>query len=220
MTNDRIGNIIASLTLEEKASLASGKSFWETQDIPAKGVPSIWLADGPHGLRKEDRLHIRENGGHSVKATCFPTASALACAWSPALARRVGAAIGRECRAHGVAVVLGPGVNIKRSPLCGRNFEYYSEDPLLAGKLAAGFIRGAEGEGVGTSLKHFAVNNQETLRMSVSAEVDERALHELYLRPFEIAVKEGAPSTVMCSYNRINGVYASENRMLLFCILW
>ena len=118
MTNDRIGNIIASLTLEEKASLASGKSFWETQDIPAKGVPSIWLADGPHGLRKEDRLHIRENGGHSVKATCFPTASALACAWSPALARRVGAAIGRECRAHGVAVVLGPGVNIKRSPLC------------------------------------------------------------------------------------------------------
>ena len=134
MTNDRIGNIIASLTLEEKASLASGKSFWETQDIPAKGVPSIWLADGPHGLRKEDRLHIRENGGHSVKATCFPTASALACAWSPALARRVGAAIGRECRAHGVAVVLGPGVNIKRSPLCGRNFEYYSEDPLLAGR--------------------------------------------------------------------------------------
>ena len=219
MTNDRIGNIIASLTLEEKASLASGKSFWETQDIPAKGVPSIWLADGPHGLRKEDRLHIRENGGHSVKATCFPTASALACAWSPALARRVGAAIGRECRAHGVAVVLGPGVNIKRSPLCGRNFEYYSEDPLLAGKLAAGFIRGAEGEGVGTSLKHFAVNNQETLRMSVSAEVDERALHELYLRPFEIAVKEGAPSTVMCSYNRINGVYASENRMLLTRIL-
>ena len=219
MTNDRIGTIIASLTLEEKASLASGKSFWETQDIPAKGVPSIWLADGPHGLRKEDRLHIRENGGHSVKATCFPTASALACAWSPALARRVGAAIGRECRAHGVAVVLGPGVNIKRSPLCGRNFEYYSEDPLLAGKLAAGFIRGAEGEGVGTSLKHFAVNNQETLRMSVSAEVDERALHELYLRPFEIAVKEGAPSTVMCSYNRINGVYASENRMLLTRIL-
>lgn len=137
----------------------------------------------------------------------------------PALARRVGAAIGRECRAHGVAVVLGPGVNIKRSPLCGRNFEYYSEDPLLAGKLAAGFIRGAEGEGVGTSLKHFAVNNQETLRMSVSAEVDERALHELYLRPFEIAVKEGAPSTVMCSYNRINGVYASENRMLLTRIL-
>ena len=131
----------------------------------------------------------------------------------------MGAAIGRECRAHGVAVVLGPGVNIKRSPLCGRNFEYYSEDPLLAGKLAAGFIRGAEGEGVGTSLKHFAVNNQETLRMSVSAEVDERALHELYLRPFEIAVKEGAPSTVMCSYNRINGVYASENRMLLTRIL-
>lgn len=219
MTNEQIQAIIAALTLEQKASLASGKSFWETQDIPAKGIPSVWLADGPHGLRKEDRLHVRENGGHSVKATCFPTASALACAWDPALTRRVGAAIAQECIAHGVAVVLGPGVNIKRSPLCGRNFEYYSEDPLLAGKLAAGFIRGVEENGVGACLKHFAVNNQETLRMSISAEVDERALHEIYLKPFEIAVKEGAPSTVMCSYNRINGTYASENKTLLTDIL-
>ena len=202
MTNDRIGNIIASLTLEEKASLASGKSFWETQDIPAKGVPSIWLADGPHGLRKEDRLHIRENGGHSVKATCFPTASALACAWSPALARRVGAAIGRECRAHGVAVVLGPGVNIKRSPLCGRNFEYFSEDPCLAGEMAAAHIRGVQSQNVGTSLKHFAANNQEYRRMTSSSQVDERTLREIYFPAFERAVKKAQPWTVMCSYNR------------------
>ena len=219
MTNDRIGNIIASLTLEEKASLASGKSFWETQDIPAKGVPSIWLADGPHGLRKEDRLHIRENGGHSVKATCFPTASALACAWSPALARRVGAAIGRECRAHGVAVVLGPGVNIKRSPLCGRNFEYFSEDPYLAGKLAAAQVRGVQSWDVGTSVKHYAANNQEYRRMTCSSDMSERTLREIYLAPFETIVKEARPWTLMCSYNKLNGVFASENPHTLTEIL-
>ena len=219
MTNDRIGNIIASLTLEEKASLASGKSFWETQDIPAKGVPSIWLADGPHGLRKEDRLHIRENGGHSVKATCFPTASALACAWSPALARRVGAAIGRECRTHGVAVVLGPGVNIKRSPLCGRNFEYFSEDPYLAGKLAAAQVRGVQSWDVGTSVKHYAANNQEYRRMTCSSDMSERTLREIYLAPFETIVKEARPWTLMCSYNKINGVFASENPHTLTEIL-
>ena len=219
MTSLHIHELILSLTLEEKASLASGQSFWETQSIPAKGVPSVFFADGPHGVRREEPKNRRKNGGHSVKATCFPTASALACAWDVQLCGEVGRAVAHECKAHGVAVILGPGVNIKRSPLCGRNFEYYSEDPLLAGTLAAGFIRGAQGEGVGTSLKHFAVNSQETLRMSISAEVDERALREVYLKPFEIAVKEGRPSTVMCSYNRVNGVYASENKKLLTDIL-
>ena len=214
-----IETTLKSLTQEEKIQLVGGKNFWQTADFPEKGVRSLWLSDGPHGLRKEDIKHAKENGGHSVKATCFPPECTLACSWSEELVFKVGEAIAKECIANDVDVILGPGVNIKRSPLCGRNFEYYSEDPLLAGKLAAAMIRGAEQQGIGTSLKHFAVNNQETLRMSISAEVDERALHETYLKPFEIAVKEGRPSTVMCSYNRVNGTYASENATLLTDVL-
>lgn len=215
MNDNEIKALIETLTLAEKVSLLSGCDAWQTQAIASKGIESIWVSDGPHGLRKEDLKHARQNGGHSVKATCFPPEAALACSWSTQLVADVGKAIAEECKAQGVSVLLGPGVNIKRSPMCGRNFEYYSEDPYLAGKLAAAMIKGVEGEGVGTSLKHFAVNNQETLRMSISAEVDERALNEVYLKPFEIAVKEGKPSTVMCSYNRVNGVYSSENKALL-----
>ncbi|MEG1924534.1 MAG: glycoside hydrolase family 3 N-terminal domain-containing protein [Ruthenibacterium sp.] len=209
---------LQSLTTAEKAMLVSGMDAWQTQKIEGK-AESIFMADGPHGLRKEDKKHAKQNGGFSVKATCFPPETTLACAWNPELVSAVGKAIAEECKANGVSVLLGPGANIKRSPLCGRNFEYYSEDPLLAGKLGAAMIRGIENEGVGASLKHFAVNNQETLRMSITAEVDPRALHEIYLRPFEIAVKEGKPSTVMCSYNRVNGVYSSENKELLTDIL-
>ena len=211
--------IIAKLNLEQKCALLSGAGTFTTRGCPKAGIPSITLSDGPNGVRKQAGAADQLGLNPSVPATCFPTAATVACSWDPALGEQLGRAMGEEAAAQEVSVLLGPGLNTKRSPLCGRNFEYYSEDPLLAGKLAAGFIRGAEGEGVGTSLKHFAVNNQETLRMSVSAEVDERALHEVYLKPFEIAVKEGAPSTVMCSYNRINGVYASENKLLLTQIL-
>ena len=220
MTEDaQIEQILSSLTLKEKASLCSGATFWNTTALPERGIPSVRMSDGPTGLRKEDPEHAKENGGPSVKAICFPTEPALACSWDPALTDAVGQAIGAECRAQGVTTLLAPGVNIKRSPLCGRNFEYYSEDPLLAGTLACGMIRGLKKQGVGCSLKHFAVNNQETLRMTISSELDERALHEIYLRPFEIAVRQAAPSTVMCSYNRINGVYSSENKQLLTDIL-
>ena len=216
---EKIESVLQSLTLEEKASLCSGLTSWTTEPIEAKGVPSVFMADGPTGLRKEDPEHTAENDGPTVKATCFPTEATLACSWDAGLARAVGEAIGAECRAQGVTTLLAPGVNIKRSPLCGRSFEYYSEDPLLSGKMASGFIQGLKKHGVGCSLKHFAANNQETLRMSISSEVDERALHELYLRAFEIAVKEAKPSTVMCSYNRINGVYSADNRQLLTEIL-
>lgn len=219
MTERQLDAFVKRLTLKEKASLMSGRDFWQTKPLPDKGVWPLRLSDGPHGLRKEDLKNAKENGGHSVKATCFPTAAALACSWDEELAEQVGAAIAEECRSHGVGVLLGPGVNIKRSPLGGRNFEYFSEDPLAAGKMGAAMIRGIQKRGVGASLKHFAVNNQETLRMTISAEVDERALREIYLKPFEIAVKEGKPATVMCSYNRINGVYASQNKMLLTDIL-
>lgn len=208
-----------ALTLEEACGLLSGADFWRTKALPEKQVPSVRLADGPHGLRVEDHRHVKQNGGHSVPATCFPTAGALACAWSPALAGAVAGAIAEECRAHGVSVLLGPGVNIKRSPLCGRNFEYFSEDPLLAGRLAAAYIAGMQEKGVAASLKHFALNSQERGRMRVSAEVDERALREVYLKPFELAVKQSRPATVMASYNRVNGTHATQNKNLLTDIL-
>jgi len=215
----KLEQILSTLTLEEKASLCSGLNSWETKPITAKGVPSVFMADGPTGLRKEDLAHTQQNGGPSVRATCFPTEATIACAWDEQLTMQVGRAIGAECRANGVTTLLAPGVNMKRSPLCGRNFEYYAEDPLLAGKLAVGFIKGLQQQGVGCSLKHFAANSQETLRMSVSSEIDERALHEIYLRAFEIAVKQAAPSTLMCSYNKINGCYSADNHELLTSIL-
>ena len=211
--------ISARLTLAERIAIGSGASFWTTRPMPSINLPSITLSDGPHGLRGQG-----EGGDHlglhaSSTATCFPTAGALASAWDVELAAEVGAAIGREAVDQGVNVVLGPGVNMKRNPLCGRNFEYFSEDPHLSGKLAAAWIRGLQSTGTGASLKHFALNNQELKRMTTDVRVDERALHEYYLPAFEIAVKEGDPATVMCAYNRVEGVYCSDNRRLLTGIL-
>jgi beta-glucosidase len=211
--------LLAELTLEEKASLLDGADFWRTQPVERLRIPGIMVTDGPHGLRKqaEGADHLGLNA--SVPATCFPPASGLASTWDVELLGRVGAALGRECRAAEVSVLLGPGVNMKRSPLCGRNFEYFSEDPALAGDLAAALANGIQSQGVGTSLKHFAANNQETDRMTVSAEVDERTMREIYFPAFERVVTQAQPWTIMCSYNRINGVYASENRWLLTDVL-
>ncbi|MFF3372270.1 glycoside hydrolase family 3 C-terminal domain-containing protein [Streptomyces sp. NPDC002680] len=209
----------AALSLEEKASLLSGGDFWSTQPLDRAGVRAVVLTDGPHGIRRqmEGTDHL---GFHaSEPATCFPPAVAVGSGWDTELAARVGEAVGREARAHGVAVVLGPGVNIKRSPLCGRNFEYYSEDPLLSGVLGAAFVRGMQTQGVAATVKHFAANNQETDRMRVSADVDERTLREIYLAAFERVVTEARPVAVMAAYNRINGVPASESRRLLTEIL-
>ncbi|WP_342767485.1 glycoside hydrolase family 3 protein [Calidifontibacter indicus] len=210
-----ISALVARLTLEEKASLCSGSDFWHTQGIDRLGIPAIMLTDGPHGLRKQagesDHLGLND----SVPATCFPSAAGLGSTWDRDLLRRVGEALGAEAQANDVAVVLGPGINMKRSPLCGRNFEYFAEDPYLAGELAAPMVEGVQSRGVGTSLKHFAVNNQETDRMRVDAVVDERTLREIYLPAFEKVVTRAKPWTVMCSYNRINGTYASQHRWLL-----
>jgi beta-glucosidase len=216
---EKAKKLVAQMTLEEKASLCSGKDCWTLKPIERLELHSVMMCDGPHGLRKQigetDNLGI----GDSLPSTCFPTASALACSFDVALAYEVGEAIGEECLQEEVSVILGPGVNMKRSPHCGRNFEYYSEDPLLSGELAAEFIKGVQSTGVGTSLKHFAVNNQERRRMTVNAVVDERTLRETYLKAFEIAVKKGKPKTVMCAYNRLNGEYCSENQELLTKIL-
>jgi len=210
---------VSALTLQQKASLLSGRDFSSTKPIEDAGVPSIVLTDGPHGVRKQagpaDHLGIN----NSEPATCFPPAVAVGSSWDPEIAAQVGAAAGREAHALGVSVLLGPGINIKRSPLCGRNFEYYSEDPYLSGMLGAAHVRGQQAEGVAASVKHFAANNQETERMRVSADVDERTLREIYLPAFERVVTDAAPATVMCSYNKINGVYASENRWLLTDLL-
>ncbi|HEY5515034.1 MAG TPA: glycoside hydrolase family 3 C-terminal domain-containing protein [Pengzhenrongella sp.] len=211
--------LLAELTLEEKAALLDGSDFWHTEPVERLGVPAIMVTDGPHGLRKQTEDPDHGGIGAAVPATCFPPATALGSTWDVDLLARIGAALGDECRAEQVAVLLGPGVNMKRSPLCGRNFEYFSEDPLLAGELGAALVRGVQSRGVGTSVKHFAANNQETQRMSVSAEVDERTLREIYLPAFERVVTSAQPWTVMCSYNRINGVYASENRWLLTDVL-
>jgi beta-glucosidase len=207
------------LSLEQKAALLSGRDFWSTQPFEAAGVPSIVLTDGPHGVRRQagqfDHLGLHD----AVPATCFPPAVTVGSSWDPGVAGRIGAAVGREARALGVHIALGPGVNIKRSPLCGRNFEYYSEDPLLAGLLGAAHVQGQQGQGVGASVKHFAANNQETDRMLVSADVDERTLREIYLPAFEHIVTQAQPATVMCAYNKINGVYAAQNRWLLTSVL-
>jgi beta-glucosidase len=210
---------ISQLTLEQKASLLSGKDFWTTKNIDEVGIRSIMLTDGPHGVRMQagDADHLGIND--SVPSTCFPLAVAVGSSWNPAVAARLGAAVGNEGRALGVSVILGPGVNIKRSPLCGRNFEYYSEDPYLSGTLGAAHVTALQETGPGASVKHFAVNNQETERMRISADVDERTLREIYFPAFERVVTEAMPATVMCSYNKINGVYASRNRSLLTDVL-
>ncbi len=207
-------DLVEEMTLEEKAALASGQAFWTTEPVERLDLPSIWLADGPHGLRRTSSPGDIGMGG-SRPATCFPTAAGLAAAWDTSLVRRVGAALGEEAQAQDVQVVLGPGANIKRSPLGGRNFEYFSEDPILSGRMASAYIQGVQSEGVGTSLKHYVANNQEYHRMSTSAEVDERTLREMYLRSFEIPVKQADPWTVMVAYNRVNGTYATENDRLL-----
>ena len=210
---------IKELTLEEKCALLSGAETFKTRGMPKHGIPQIWLSDGPHGLRKQagESDHLGLNP--SVPATCFPTASAVANSWDAALGEEIGAALGEEAAAQEVSVLLGPGLNMKRNPLCGRSFEYFSEDPYLAGKLAAGYIRGIQSKGVAACPKHFAVNSQETRRMASDSVVDERTLREIYLTGFEIAVKEGHPRSIMSSYNLINGVYANENKHLLMDIL-
>jgi len=210
---------ISDLSLEEKASLTSGADFWRTTAVDRAGIPSIMLTDGPHGLRKQagdtDHLGIAA----SVPATCFPPAVGLGSSWDADLAERVGTALGVESAIEDVAVILGPGINIKRSPLCGRNFEYFSEDPVVSAVMGAALVRGIQSQGVGASLKHFAANNQETDRLRVSSDVDPRPLREIYLRAFQRVVQDARPWTVMCSYNRINGVYASEDPWLLTSVL-
>ena len=211
--------LISQLTLEEKAGLCSGADFWHTKAVERLGIPASMVSDGPHGLRKQDDKVDHLGVNDSIKAVCFPAASATAASFDKAMLTRMGEAIGDSCQHEGLSVVLGPAVNIKRSPLCGRNFEYFSEDPYLAGKLSAAFIHGVQSRNVGTSIKHFAANSQEHRRMSSSSEVDERTLREIYLPAFETAVKEEQPWTVMCSYNRLNGVFASENPWLLTDVL-
>lgn len=211
--------LVASLTLEEKVSLCLGSDFWHTRAVDRVGVPAVMMADGPHGLRKQPEAGDHVGIGGSTPATCFPTASALGSSWDADLVRQVGAAVGLEARAQDVALVLGPGINIKRSPLCGRNFEYLSEDPLLSGVLGAAIVEGMQSQGIGASVKHFAANNQETDRLRVSADVDERTLREIYLPAFERVVTQADPWTVMCAYNRVNGVHASQNRWLLTTVL-
>jgi beta-glucosidase len=219
MTPEKIKNLIAQMTLEEKAGLCSGADNWHTKPVERLGIPSIMMSDGPHGLRKQD-----VNAGHtsindSIQAVCFPTGCALASSFDRAILKTVGTALGNECQAEDVAVLLGPAINIKRSPLCGRNFEYYSEDPLLAGELAAAFVEGVQSKNVGTSVKHYLANNQETRRMSVSVEADERTMREIYMPAYEAAVKKAQPWTLMCSYNKISGVYAAENKKYLTDVL-
>ncbi len=214
----KYADLIKQMTLEEKASLCDGLSYWQSQPIERLGIPAINLNDGPHGIRKkgdpEDTPKGEKNLLKGVPAICFPTASATACSWDPELIYRMGVALGEECLQEKVSVILGPGVNMKRSPLCGRNFEYFSEDPLLAGEIAAGWINGVQSMNVGTSMKHFAANSQETRRMTIDSVMDERTLREIYLPAFEIAVKKAQPWTVMNAYNRLNGTYCSENKHL------
>ena len=212
-------DLIAQMTLEEKCYLLSGKDFWQTRSVERLGIPNMTLSDGPHGIRKQagegDQLGLNP----SLPATCFPTAAAIANSWDPALGEEIGEHLGAEAASQGVCVVLGPGLNVKRSPLCGRNFEYFSEDPYLSGKMAASYIRGIQKNGVSACPKHFAANSQELRRMASDSVMDERTLREIYLTGFEIAVKEGKAKSIMSSYNRINGVYANENPHLLQEIL-
>ena len=214
-----IEKILQQMTLEDKIALCSGENFWETKKYEQYGIPSLFMCDGPHGLRKQEDVADMLGVNESRKATCFPAEVTTAGSWDAELLAEIGAAIGEEAKEQGVGLVLGPGANLKRNPLCGRNFEYFSEGPYLAGKLAAGFIRGAEAQGISTSLKHFAVNSQEKSRFTSDSVLDERTLRELYLTAFEIAVKEGKPSTVMCAYPKLNGVHCSDNKRLLTDIL-
>lgn len=211
--------LIEKMTLEEKASLMSGRDFWQSQDIPAHNIPNMFLSDGPHGIRKQAEAADHLGLNASIPATCFPTAATVANSFNVKLAEEIGTALGEEAVAQKVNVLLGPGINMKRNPLCGRNFEYFSEDPYLAGKIAAGYIRGIQSNGISACVKHFACNNQEERRMVIDTIVDERTLREIYLTAFEIAVKEGKTKSIMSSYNMINGTHANENTHLLKDIL-
>ena len=211
--------ILQKLSLEQKCALLSGKNTWQTQDYPKQGVPAIWLSDGPNGLRKQAGAADHLGLNPSVPATCFPTAATMANSWDPALGEEVGRALGEETAANRVNVLLGPGLNVKRSPLCGRSFEYFSEDPYLSGKMAAAYVRGIQENGIAACPKHFAVNSQELRRMASNSVLDERTLRELYLTAFEIVVKEAHPKSIMSAYNKVNDIYANENRHLLVDIL-
>ncbi len=212
-------DIISKMTLEQKCYLLSGRDFWATRSVDSAGVPSISLSDGPHGIRKQEGAGDQLGLNGSVPATCFPTAATMANSWDPVLGEEMGQYLGEEAAVQDVSVLLGPGLNVKRSPLCGRNFEYFSEDPYLAGKMAAGYIRGIQSKGISACPKHFAANNTELRRMASDSVVDERTLREIYLTGFEIAVKEGKARSIMSSYNMVNGVYANENYHLLQEIL-
>ncbi len=219
MKIEEIRKLVAQMTLEEKAGLLSGEDFWHTKAVERLGVPQTMVSDGPHGLRKQDLEGDHLGINDSIKAVCFPAASATAASFDPDMLEKMGEALGESCQHEKLSVLLGPAVNIKRSPLCGRNFEYFSEDPYLTGKMATALIKGIQSKNVGTSIKHFALNSQEHRRMSSSSDCDERTIREIYFPAFEMAVKEAQPWTVMCSYNRINGVYASENPWLLTDVL-
>lgn len=219
MTQDKIRELISQMTLEEKAGMCSGEDFWHTKAVDRLKIPRSMVSDGPHGLRKQDVMSDHLGVNESVKAVCFPAGCGAAASFNRDLLENMGEILGNECQAEGVSVILGPAINIKRSPLCGRNFEYYSEDPLLTTQMAGALIKGVQSKNVGTSIKHFFANNQETRRMSSSSEMDERTMREIYLAAFEGAITEQKPWTVMCSYNRINGVYAAESKMALTDIL-
>ena len=219
MTKEALQELIGKMTLEEKASLCSGEDFWHTKAVERLGIPAMMMSDGPHGLRKQEQEGDHLGMNDSIKAVCFPAGCGTAASFNRELMAEMGETLGEECQAEGVGVILGPAVNIKRSPLCGRNFEYYSEDPYVASEMAGALIDGIQSKGVGTSIKHFLANNQEHRRMSSSSEVDERTLREIYLAAFEGAVKEHKPWTVMCSYNKINGIYAAQNKEMLTGIL-
>ncbi|HAB61323.1 MAG TPA: glycosyl hydrolase [Lachnospiraceae bacterium] len=219
MTQEKIRELISQMTLEEKAGMCSGEDFWHTKAVERLGIPKSMVSDGPHGLRKQDAMSDHLGVNESIKAVCFPAGCGAAASFNRELLEDMGKTLGNECQAEGVSVILGPAINIKRSPLCGRNFEYYSEDPLLATQMAGALIKGVQSKHVGTSIKHFFANNQETRRMSSTSEMDERTMREIYLAAFEGAIAKEKPWTVMCSYNRINGVYAAENKMALTDIL-
>lgn len=219
MTAEKIRELVSKMTLEEKAAMCSGADFWHTEAVERLGIPASMVSDGPHGLRKQDDKADHLGVNESIKAVCFPAGCGTAASFNRELLKEMGEALGNECQAEGVSVILGPAVNIKRSPLCGRNFEYYSEDPCLATEIAGALVHGVQSKNVGTSIKHFLANNQETRRLSSDSRVDERTLHEIYLAAFEGAVTKEKPWTVMCSYNRINGTYAAENHKYLTEVL-
>ena len=219
MNREKIRDLVSQMTLEEKAGLCSGEDFWHTKAVERFGIPSVMVSDGPHGLRKQDEAADHLGINNSIKAVCFPAGCALASSFDRELAEKMGETIGQECQAENISTILGPAVNIKRSPLCGRNFEYYSEDPYAASEMSAAFIQGVQSKNVGTSLKHFLANNQEKRRMTNSSDVDERTLREIYMAAFEGAVKNGKPWTMMNSYNRVNGKYVGESKKYLTDLL-